>query len=1481
MQARKLTLVEIGVGALPSASPVAPRFSTWFPVPFKSPDVPPTTGVNPTPVADGVVLEWDAVDLEGVIYVISRSESQNGPWTEIFRTTETRYVYSDGSGKTWWFQITPTVRGKPGTGTVVGVTPPTTSADLSEQQAKLAAEVNARIQAIADEAAARAAGLAQAAADLVAEALLRQQGVNQAMQAVSAEAQARIEAVLNEKMAREAAITREEQLRQSADESLARAVSEVAAGSGTQFDSIMLWPFNQTTEGWAGNGAPTLVDGWLRPANHATAPWVQSPVTLAVDGSAYRFVKLRVKRVGSPTWSGFLQWITTTDQAWNTQKRATIAEPAWDVNGVATVDVQDIAWWPATVDAIRLQLGTSQTVSNYYLIDYIAVGRPQPGASVALVQEETQARITADAAEASQRTALAVQMRGNYTGTDPAQLTAGLAYEELRARVAADSSQVQRISTMEARMPAGSGALATSARVDALQEATATTTNALAQSITTINATLPAMIVQGSNHALNGTWESGRDVGWTYLNPGTTLNVVNEGRSGLCLRVDGGTGVRQALVNGNANVPVVPGRTYRVSCWYKTTPDYNGTSSNGKLRLGNQTGGQIGSNTFGANRVEWTYTERVHTVPTDGSVTAYRLGILADNTTGTLWVDDVMIEEVTELIANAQGLVALTNTVTQQGQQITAQAGLISALRTDVDGKASNSALQSLQSQVTLQGSDITSLGQSVTNITASLNSIGGDNQLANSGFELGTAAGWTAGSGNVGSAVFTRTLVDSSLPGSTKAYRLAMSGLATNGYGEIVSNASIKAAKVEPGRKVAYSAYVRGTPGARFFMQIAWVNAEGGVISYTGTPSNADWVVPAETWTRMVFVPTNPAPANAVAARCYLRCYGTGAADQWVEWDNVQLQVGSVATGYMPSMDELSIQTAANANATATLSGTVTQQGQLLTSLGQSVTTVNAQLQNVGGDNLLPNSSFENSTAATTVPTGWNVESAAPTVAISYVGSPLTGGGRAVRLDATTTAANQWIGLNIPDSNGGATLPRIRPNTDYMLTSYVRGTAGCTVQVIAQWRNAQNGVVGTTTLPPVALSGEWQRLSLPARTTGAAADRVRVYVGRITSPTAQPIFVEIDNVMLQQGEIATNWVPSGSETATRTAANAAATSALTTTVTQQGTKLDATAEDLSQLKTQVGNVSATAFSQMQSTVQQHDGRIAANSLSIQGLQVEMEGIPPASVVQKMEASIGVIGGSPNLLGNALLKSLDGWGSWWSGDNTGVGSRYAASWQSDGGIPWGNWGLIITGATKAGIAQVWGQDVPIKGDEEYVFSAYVSGNGWGAALVVEWLDAAGATVGVAMASQEVYPIAAGGPRISEYTRISIRGRAPAAAAQARPILRYYVKAGATNGFIRMVQPQLEVATPGQAGPSAFNVGGNESRASWSVDVRSDGKIAGIRVDSHNGSSAFDVLADVFRVSSPSGGRRTEYSDGNWRCYDENGVMRARFGVWGN
>jgi hypothetical protein len=146
MQARKITLIEIGAGALPSITPVPVRQSSWFPTVYVSPDVPPVEGVVPNPVADGVLIEWDAVDQDGVIYIIERGPTAEGPWMEIARVVETRYLYSDGSGQQWWFKITASVRGKPGQGSIVVATPPPTVQeilDLFAEQARLAAEMAA------------------------------------------------------------------------------------------------------------------------------------------------------------------------------------------------------------------------------------------------------------------------------------------------------------------------------------------------------------------------------------------------------------------------------------------------------------------------------------------------------------------------------------------------------------------------------------------------------------------------------------------------------------------------------------------------------------------------------------------------------------------------------------------------------------------------------------------------------------------------------------------------------------------------------------------------------------------------------------------------------------------------------------------------------------------------------------------------------------------------------------------------------------------------------------------------------------------------------------------------------------------------------------------------------------------------------------------------------------------------------------------
>lgn len=146
MQARKITLIEIGAGPLPSVTPVPLRESSWFPIAYVSPDVPPVEGVVPNPVADGVLIEWDAVDQDGVIYIIERGPTAQGPWTEIARVVETRYLYSDGSGQEWWFKITASVRGKAGEGSIIPVKPPPTAQeiiDLIEEQNRLGQEMAA------------------------------------------------------------------------------------------------------------------------------------------------------------------------------------------------------------------------------------------------------------------------------------------------------------------------------------------------------------------------------------------------------------------------------------------------------------------------------------------------------------------------------------------------------------------------------------------------------------------------------------------------------------------------------------------------------------------------------------------------------------------------------------------------------------------------------------------------------------------------------------------------------------------------------------------------------------------------------------------------------------------------------------------------------------------------------------------------------------------------------------------------------------------------------------------------------------------------------------------------------------------------------------------------------------------------------------------------------------------------------------------
>ncbi|WP_285164346.1 host specificity protein J, partial [Klebsiella pasteurii] len=262
---------------------------------------------------------------------------------------------------------------------------------------------------------------------------------------VNAKAAQAADQLLNEKNERLAAIESTQQIIQDINNSLATQMAQISAGTGEQFDSQAIWYFDNDREGWTSNGGiPSVIEnGWLRPTNHATDAYITSPV-ISISGTAYRFLKLRLKKTGTPVWSGQVRW-RYEGQTFNDSRMLTVTEPDYDGSGRAVLSIQDIPW--GSIDGkpviqFRLDLTLDQSDENFITIDWIAVGRPTPGASTAALREEATTRANADAVEATKRTTLAAQIRGTSVSNDLADLSSGLLFQEMNARITADKAEV-------------------------------------------------------------------------------------------------------------------------------------------------------------------------------------------------------------------------------------------------------------------------------------------------------------------------------------------------------------------------------------------------------------------------------------------------------------------------------------------------------------------------------------------------------------------------------------------------------------------------------------------------------------------------------------------------------------------------------------------------------------------------------------------------------------------------------------------------------------------------------------------------------------------------------------------------------------------------------------------------------------------------------------------------------------------------------
>lgn len=248
----------------------------------------------------------------------------------------------------------------------------------------------------------------------------------------------------------EGLIYQERLARSTQDNALAQQITLLSAGAGEQFDWKAIWYFDDGVEGWTGNGTPTVSQGWLRPADQASDAYVVSPTGIDSDGNKYSQVRLRIRKTGTPTFAGYLWWRAAADTTWDTARRVTLTEPTFDANGIGLITVSPA--WAVTIDRLRVDLSSAQTATDYFEIDWVAVGRPSPGASSAQLLEEQETRANADLAEANSRKTLSSILVGQEdpTGLTLPSLTSGLLYEEKQARSTQDGALATSISTLQA-----------------------------------------------------------------------------------------------------------------------------------------------------------------------------------------------------------------------------------------------------------------------------------------------------------------------------------------------------------------------------------------------------------------------------------------------------------------------------------------------------------------------------------------------------------------------------------------------------------------------------------------------------------------------------------------------------------------------------------------------------------------------------------------------------------------------------------------------------------------------------------------------------------------------------------------------------------------------------------------------------------------------------------------------------------------------
>ncbi|WP_447651549.1 TipJ family phage tail tip protein [Pseudomonas abietaniphila] len=536
---------------------------------------------------------------------------------------------------------------------------------------------------------------------------------------------------------------------------------------------------------------------------------------------------------------------------------------------------------------------------------------------------------------------------------------------------------------------------------------------------------------------------------------------------------------------------------------------------------------------------------------------------------------------VGQAVQTANGLAARVTTAETKITSIegvnTAQASQITGLQTSLDGKADSSVVSSLSSRVTTAENSISSQGTAITGLN---NSLTATNQNVTAAQNAANAANTLAGGKG-------KVIVQSAAPA-------AADQLAQNLWIDTTNNANTP-------KRWTGSAWAAVTDKAATDAATAAANA----LALAQTKADASAV--------------NSLTTRVTSAEGTISSQGTRVT-------SLENTINSPSTG---------LGTKASSAAVDALTSRVTQTETSLTSVSGQLTTLNNSIGSMGGDNLLPNSSFDQLAADGTRPAWWRGDqSAGATNIITQVDSPLPLSTKAIRCSVVGLANGSYMGLTFQTTDGER--PKVVAGQPYTLSVSARlSSPSARLAMYMQWINDAGAVISTAQLPETSVGTSFNRYSFTA-TAPAGAVRTQIFPARLInrSGAAADMWIELDNVQLQEGATLTAYSPSVQAVTAAQAATSAAVDSLSSTVTQQGTTLTSVTARTTTLENAVNSTTdGLATKASSSAVQTLTNRVTA---------VEGVNTAQSSSITDLQTSVSTIQGS---LGASGLDPADG-GSW-------------------------------------------------------------------------------------------------------------------------------------------------------------------------------------------------------------------------------------------